>query len=205
MFSTISQSVHARYKRRLENVQKQLSDEQEKNQELIVANQDLQTSNADLSSKLDALRNYADQIADLQQRLSTSQSEFNACSANLSIANFQLDRLNAVARDTSNQLNRSTGKVIELQSTVLNLSSLRDVLFDFINSIRSKFLPNLPSLAEDNFSSLSSSFLSELYRRIAPPWSGPDPRIAQLQVQVDELTEANQSYAREARSQHRLP
>ena len=101
-----------RYKRRLDNVQKQLSDEQEKNQELTVANQVLQASNADLSSKLDALRNYADQIADLQQRLSTSQSEFNACSANLNIANFQLDRLNAVARDTSNQLNRSTSEVI---------------------------------------------------------------------------------------------
>ena len=117
---------------------------------------------------------------------------------------FQLDRLNAVVQDTSNQLNRSTGKVIELQSTVLNLSSLRDVLFDFINSIRSKFLPNLPSFTVDNFSSLSPPFLSELYRRIAPPWSGPDPRIAQLQVQVDELTEANQSYAREARSRHHL-
>ena len=73
-----------------------------------------------LLQKLDALRNYDTQIADLQQRLSTSQSEFNACSANLSIANFQLERLNTIVRATSNQLNRSTRKVIELRSCSTN-------------------------------------------------------------------------------------
>ena len=155
---------------------------------MTVANRDLQTSNADLSSKLDALRNYADQIADLQQRLSTSQSEFNACSANLNIANFQLDRLASASTASSDQLKRSTSKDIELRATVFNLSSFRDALLDFVNSIRSKFLPNFPSFAEDNFATSAPSFLSELCRRILPPWSGPDPRIAQLQVQVDELT-----------------
>ena len=85
-----------------------------------------------LLQKLDALRNYDTQIADLQQRLSTSQSEFNACSANLSIANFQLERLNTIVRATSNQLNRSTRKVIELRTTVLDLSSLQQHSFPVI-------------------------------------------------------------------------
>ena len=132
---------------------------------------------------LDALRNYDTQIADLQQRLSTSQSEFNACSANLSIANFQLERLNTIVRATSNQLNGSTRKVIELRTTVLNLSSLRDALLDFINSIRSQLLRSFPLLAAYNFSSVSFSFLSELCKRIFPQCSGPDPRIAQLLAQ----------------------
>ena len=138
LFSTISQTVHSRWKRRLDDVKKQLSDVREANQDLTAANQTLQASNANLTSKLDALRNYDTQIADLQQRLSISQSEFNACSANLSIANFQLERLNTIVRATSNQMNRLTSKVIELRTTVLNLSSLRDALLDFINSIRSQ-------------------------------------------------------------------
>ncbi len=49
LFSTISQTVHSRWKRRLDVVVKQLSAVQEENLDLTVANQNQQTSNADLT------------------------------------------------------------------------------------------------------------------------------------------------------------
>jgi hypothetical protein len=76
-------------------------------------------------------------------------------------------------------------------------------LFEFLNNIRAKLLPDFPTFehSSDSFSSSSLRFLSELSARVLPPWAVNNSSAARLEVQLEELTSANIEYAKESRKQ----
>jgi hypothetical protein len=70
-----------------------------------------------------------------------------------------------------------------------------------VNRLRSQAIPSHPAISisdpdlEDSLSRFTTSFLP----RFAPPWAPANPRIAEQEATIDELSAANQEYAQEAR------
>ena len=46
------------------------------------------------------------------------------------------------------------------------------------------------------------SFTTSILPRFVPPWAPTDPRLAEQEAKIDELSAANQEYAQDARRLH---
>jgi septal ring factor EnvC (AmiA/AmiB activator) len=87
------------------------------------------------------------------------------------------------------------------QEACADSNAERATLYDLLNAIRTRFVPEFPIFRSGpgDFFQASQRFLAALAGRIVPPWTTPVARIAQLEVLNEELTSANSEYAKEKR------
>jgi chromosome segregation ATPase len=148
---------------------------------------------------------YENRIEGLQQQLAEVQAANVQAHIELNVAAFQLNRAADPIVVLQSTLQQKESEIISANERISELQADRVHLFEFLNNIRAKLLPDFPTFehSSDSFSSSSLRFLSELSARVLPPWAVNNSSAARLEVQLEELTSANTDYAKETREQRR--
>ena len=148
---------------------------------------------------------YENIIEGLQQQLTEVQAANVQAHIELNVAAFQLNRAADPLVVLQSTLQQKENEIISANERISELQADRVHLFEFLNNIRAKLLPDFPTFehSSDSFSSSSLRFLSELSARVLPPWAVNNSSAARLEVQLEELTSANTGYAKETREQRR--
>ena len=148
---------------------------------------------------------YENIIEGLQQQLTEVQAANVQAHIELNVAAFQLNRAADPLVVLQSTLQQKENEIISANERISELQADRVHLFEFLNNIRAKLLPDFPTFehSSDSFSSSSLRFLSELSARVLPPWAVNNSSAARLEVQLEELTSANTDYAKETREQRR--
>jgi chromosome segregation ATPase len=148
---------------------------------------------------------YENIIEGLQQQLTEVQAANVQAHIELNVAAFQLNRAADPLVVLQSTLQQKENEIISANERISELQADRVHLFEFLNNIRAKLLPDFPTFehSSDSFSSSSLRFLSELSARVLPPWAVNNSSAARLEAQLEELTSANTDYAKETREQRR--
>ncbi len=148
---------------------------------------------------------YENRIEGLQQQLAEVQAANVQAHIELNVAAFQLNRAADPLVVLQSTLQQKENDILSANERISELQADRVHLFEFLNNIRAKLLPDFPTFehSSDSFSSSSLRFLSELSARVLPPWAVNNSSAARLEVQLEELTSANTDYAKETREQRR--
>ncbi len=139
----------------------------------------------------------------MQQQLSEVQAANVQAHIQLNVAAFQLDWAADPSVVLQPILQQKESEIISANERISELQADRVRLFESLNNIRAKLLPDFPTFehSSDSFSSSSLRFLSKLSARVLPPWAVNNSSAARLEVQLEELPSANTEYARESREQ----
>ena len=139
----------------------------------------------------------------MQQQLTEVQAANVQAHIELNVAAFQLNRAADPLVVLQSTLQQKENEILSANERISELQADRVHLFEFLNNIRAKLLPDFPTFehSSDSFSSSSLRFLSELSARVLPPWAVNNSSAARLEVQLEELTSANIEYAKESRKQ----
>jgi hypothetical protein len=141
----------------------------------------------------------------LQQQLFEAQTANVQAHIELNVAAFQLNRSADPSVVLQPILQQKESEIISANERISELQAERVHLFEFLNDIRAKLLPDFPTFehSSESLSSSSSRFISELSARVLPPWAVNNSSAARLEVQLEELTSANTDYAKESREQQK--
>ena len=148
---------------------------------------------------------YENIIEGLQQQLTEVQAANVQAHIELNVAAFQLNRAADPVAVFQSTLQQKENEILSANERISELQADRVHLFEFLNNIRAKLLPDFPTFehSSDSFSSSSLRFLSELSARVLPPWAVNNSSAARLEAQLEELTSANTDYAKETKEQRR--
>jgi len=148
---------------------------------------------------------YENIIEGLQQQLTEVQAANVQAHIELNVAAFQLNRAADPLVVLQSTLQQKENEILSANERISELQADRVHLFEFLNNIRAKLLPDFPTFehSSDSFSSSSLRFLSELSARVLPPWAVNNSSAARLEAQLEELTSANTDYAKESREQQK--
>ena len=148
---------------------------------------------------------YENRIEGLQQQLAEVQAANVQAHIELNVAAFQLNRAADPVAVLQSTLQQKENEILSANKRISELQADRVHLFEFLNNIRAKLLPDFPTFehSSDSFSSSSLRFFSEFSARVLPPWAVNNSSAARLEVQLEELTSANTDYAKESREQQK--
>ncbi len=157
----------------------------------------LRTSNDDLLQKLQ----------DADERIRNLELELESERADLKNSRFDHRALYANYLDLSKNYKHIYKDYNDLQSEnhALRESSKTAVKFcSTVNRLRSQALPSHPAIfiSDPDLEDSLLSFTTSILPRFVPPWAPADPRIAEQEVIIDELTLANREYAQDAQRLH---
>jgi DNA repair exonuclease SbcCD ATPase subunit len=157
----------------------------------------LRTSNADLLQKLQ----------DTDKRIRNLERDLESERTNLKNSRLDHHTLYASYLDLNKNYKNIYKDYHELQSEnhALQKSSENAVkLCSTVNRLRSQAVSSHPaiSISDPDFEDPLLSFTTSILPRFVPPWAPADPRIAEQEAKIDELSSANREYAQEARGLH---
>jgi DNA repair exonuclease SbcCD ATPase subunit len=157
----------------------------------------LSTSNDDLLRKLQ----------DADERIRNLERELESERADLKNSRFDHHTLYSNYLDLNKNYKNIYRDYHDLQSEnhALRKSSNTAVkLCSTVNRLRSQAIPSHPaiSLSDPDIEDSLLSFTASILPRFVPPWAPADPRIAEQEAKIDELSSANREYAQESRELH---
>ena len=157
----------------------------------------LRTPNTDLLQKLQGAE---DRIRNLERALESERTD-------LRNSRFDHRTLYSNYLDVSKNCNNIYKDYHDLQSEnhALRKSSKTAVkLCSTVNRLRSQAIPSHPAIfiSDPDLDDSLLNFTTSILPRFVPPLAPADPRIAEQEAKIDELSSANQEYAPDARRLH---
>jgi predicted RNase H-like nuclease (RuvC/YqgF family) len=192
-FSTISSFGGQHDANRLFAVQKKLKAKESENKLLSTSNDDLLQKLQDADERIRKNRNLERELESERADLKNSRFDHRTLYSNYLDLNKNYKNIYKDYHDLQSEnhaLRKNSNTAVKLCSTV--------------NRLRSQAIPSHPaiSVSDPDLEDSLLSFTTSILPRFVPPWAPADPRIAEQEAKIDELSSANQEYAQDARRLH---
>jgi predicted ATP-binding protein involved in virulence len=157
----------------------------------------LRTSNADLLQKLQ----------DADERIRNLERELESERTDLKHSRFDHRTLYDNYLDLSKNYKTVYKDYHDLQSVNHALRKRSETaikLCSTVNRLRSQAIPSHPAIfiSDPELDDSLLSFTTSILPCFVPPWAPADPRIAEQEAKIDELSSANREYAEDVRRLH---